>query len=165
MFRHISPNKHLVQFGFCRAQKAGIFKIQKAQKEIFQAVTSCSGSFSAVMGECRSDRAGRSGVGAADLSTIGGMIKSYRIQSSQIQRFVFGYIRIVSDNTAQTCSILHSMALFPRSVPFLVKSTMGISKRRKSHARYLKIDSAFSIRFCCSGYAVQICPYFIQIDV
>ena len=26
--------------------------------------------FSAVMGECRSDRAGRSGVGAADLSTM-----------------------------------------------------------------------------------------------
>ena len=89
----------------------------------------------------------------------------YRVQSSQIQRFVFGYFRIVSDNTAQTCSILHSKGIFPRSVPFLVKSTMGISKRVKMNARGFKIDSAFSIRFCCSGYAVQICPYFIQIDV
>ena len=148
-----------MQFGFCRAQKAGIFKIQKAQKEIFRTVTSCSGNFSAVMGECLSDRAGRSGLGAQNLSTMDAIAMRYRVQSSQIQRFVFGYIRIVSDNTAQTCSILHSTALFPRSMPLQVKCTTHDTKRRKSHARRLKNDSAFSIQFvlfwlCCSDMPV-----------
>ena len=51
------------------------------------------------------------------------------------------------------------MALFPRFVAVQVKCTMHDTKRLKSHARYLRIDSAFSIRFvlfwlCCSDCAV-----------
>ena len=89
----------------------------------------------------------------------------YRVQSSQIQRFVFGYIRIVSDNTAQTCSILHSTALFPRFVAVQVKCTTHDTKRRKSHARHLKNDSAFSIRFSRSGLVRWNRSGLIQIDL